>query len=123
MNKFGGYKEFKLTEAGFADPGTLFRRVSARRLLSCLADFAADVMTTWNRNFRTAAGIGPCSTIAEMKQAYGEAVQPPWSRDLPRRKGGVGVGGRSKPAVLHVEGPEDDQRGRALPGIGDGHAA
>ena len=36
----------------------------------------ADIITTWNRDHRTAAGIGPCSTIDELKRAYGESVQP-----------------------------------------------
>jgi protein kinase-like protein len=36
----------------------------------------ASIITTWNKNSRTAAGIGPCSTIAEMKEAYGDAAQP-----------------------------------------------
>jgi tRNA A-37 threonylcarbamoyl transferase component Bud32 len=33
-------------------------------------------ITTWNPNFRTAAGIGPCSTVAEAKKAYGSAFRP-----------------------------------------------
>jgi hypothetical protein len=41
-----------------------------------VSPYAADVITTWNKDFRTAAGIGPCSTIAEMKKAYGNAVVP-----------------------------------------------
>ena len=36
----------------------------------------ADIITTWNSQHRTAAGIGPCSTIDEMKRAYGKSVQP-----------------------------------------------
>jgi Protein kinase domain len=40
---------------------------------------AAHIMTTWNRDHRTAVGIGPCSTVEEMKEAYGDAVQPSWS--------------------------------------------
>jgi hypothetical protein len=36
----------------------------------------AVVVTTWNRSFKTAAGIGPCSTIAKLKQAYGPTVKP-----------------------------------------------
>ena len=36
----------------------------------------ADIITTWSKQHRTAAGIGPCSTIEEMKRAYGDAVQP-----------------------------------------------
>ena len=34
------------------------------------------IVTTWNREHRTAAGIGPCSTIDELKAAYGPALKP-----------------------------------------------
>jgi serine/threonine-protein kinase len=34
------------------------------------------IITTWNKNFKTAAGIGPCSTIAAAKAAYGQAFKP-----------------------------------------------
>jgi serine/threonine-protein kinase len=34
------------------------------------------IVTTWNRNHRTAEGIGPCSTIADAKSAYGSALRP-----------------------------------------------
>jgi tRNA A-37 threonylcarbamoyl transferase component Bud32 len=36
----------------------------------------AAYVTTWNRAYRTAAGVGPCSTIGEMKKAYGKDVHP-----------------------------------------------
>ena len=31
-------------------------------------------ITTWNKDFRTAAGVGPCSSIADLKSAYGNAL-------------------------------------------------
>jgi serine/threonine-protein kinase len=34
------------------------------------------IVTTWNPEHRTAAGIGPCSTIEEAKSAYGSAFKP-----------------------------------------------
>lgn len=38
------------------------------------------IVTTWNRDHRTAAGVGPCSTIEELKSAYGSALKPSrWS--------------------------------------------
>lgn len=40
---------------------------------------SARIVTTWNRRFRTAAGIGPCSTLAAMKAAYGSRVAPSWA--------------------------------------------
>ena len=33
-------------------------------------------ITTWNEDFRTAAGIGPCSSIEDLKRAYGNALKP-----------------------------------------------
>jgi serine/threonine-protein kinase len=37
------------------------------------------IITTWNRRFRTAAGIGPCSTLAQMHKVYGTRVPPAWA--------------------------------------------
>jgi hypothetical protein len=34
------------------------------------------IITTWNKRDRTARGIGPCSTVAELKKAYGSALKP-----------------------------------------------
>ena len=39
------------------------------------ADARAIIITTWNRHYRTAEGIGPCSTVQAMMAAYGSAVQ------------------------------------------------
>ena len=33
-------------------------------------------ITTWNKDFRTAAGVGPCSSIEDLENAYGEALKP-----------------------------------------------
>jgi hypothetical protein len=33
-------------------------------------------ITTWNKEFRTAEGVGPCSSIDEVKRAYGAALKP-----------------------------------------------
>ena len=46
----------------------------------------AHIITSWNRDFRTSAGIGPCSTLAEMKSAYGKRVRPTWSGTSPDGK-------------------------------------
>lgn len=34
------------------------------------------VITTWNRNYRTARGVGPCSTLERLKHAYRHALRP-----------------------------------------------
>lgn len=75
VNRFGGYKEYELTESDPPIPGVSFGQ---RQLAAYfrVTPFAADVITTWNKNFRTAAGVGPCSTIDEMKKAYGGGVRP-----------------------------------------------
>ena len=36
----------------------------------------AKIITTWNREFASAAGVGPCSTIDEMKSIYRGGVKP-----------------------------------------------
>ena len=36
----------------------------------------AALITTWNKAFETEAGIGPCSTVAQLKAAYGSALEP-----------------------------------------------
>lgn len=36
----------------------------------------AHIITTWNRSYRTAAGIGPCSTVAAAQHAYGARWKP-----------------------------------------------
>jgi serine/threonine-protein kinase len=32
------------------------------------------IMTTWNRHYRTAAGVGPCTSIGRLKDVYGNAL-------------------------------------------------
>ena len=32
-------------------------------------------ITTWNRAYRTPAGVGPCSTVAQLKKAYGASLK------------------------------------------------
>jgi hypothetical protein len=34
------------------------------------------VVTTWNRKLQTGERIGPCSTVAALKRAYGKRLQP-----------------------------------------------
>jgi len=34
------------------------------------------IVTTWNPDHRTTAGVGPCSSLEELKSAYGSALKP-----------------------------------------------
>jgi hypothetical protein len=39
-------------------------------------DATGEIIVTWNEELETATGIGPCSTIEELKAAYGDKVRP-----------------------------------------------
>ena len=49
----------------------------------------AQIITTWNRSYRTAAGIGPCSTVAAAKHAYGPRWKPSPHGIVWKHTGGV----------------------------------
>ncbi|HEY2373024.1 MAG TPA: serine/threonine-protein kinase [Gaiellaceae bacterium] len=34
------------------------------------------ILTTWNKHYRTAAGVGPCTSIGRLKAVYGNALRP-----------------------------------------------
>jgi hypothetical protein len=34
------------------------------------------LIDAWNKAYRTAAGVGPCTSIARLKAAYGERLKP-----------------------------------------------
>jgi len=40
-----------------------------------LTDTAVEI-TTWNKAYRTAEGVGPCSPITELKKVYGKRLKP-----------------------------------------------
>jgi len=95
-------------------------------------DTAVEV-TTWNKAYRTAEGIGPCSTIAQAKKAYGPRFKPSqWNtlqgrvyayrvgRDLIFAAQGAGQGGPpsqqvSAVALYYDAAPDANLRGGALP--------
>lgn len=80
---FGPWKTFVLSEPGF--PGLTFGQPQVSVFFPDPGQ-PAHIITTWNRTYRTAAGIGPCSMIAQMKKAYGAAVRPSWSGTSPDGK-------------------------------------
>ena len=55
------------------------------------------VVTTWNRQLTTDEGIGPCSSVAALKRAYG-------GRLVPFRQGGRIVAYRLGNLIFTVEG-------------------
>ncbi len=68
---------------GFTDPDSYTRLVFPKRKMYVYFKDGIDratIITTWNKAYKTAAGIGPCSTVAELKQAYGSKLKPSkWS--------------------------------------------
>jgi predicted Ser/Thr protein kinase len=79
----GGWQARVLSEPGF--PSLAFQSPEVAVYFPVEGQ-PAHIITTWNRDYRTAAGIGPCSTVEEMKEAYGDAVQPSWSGTSPDGK-------------------------------------
>ena len=64
---------------GFTDPDNFTRLVFPKRKMNVYFKDGVDravIITTWNKAYRTAAGIGPCSTVEELKQAYGSKLVP-----------------------------------------------
>jgi serine/threonine-protein kinase len=49
----------------------------------------AQIITTWNRSYRTTAGIGPCSTFAAAKHVYGARWKPSPDGIVWKHTGGV----------------------------------
>jgi Protein kinase domain len=79
---FGGYRQTTLAgpnypTLAFQQPEVAVYFPSPRK--------GAIIITTWNKSYRTARGIGPCSTIADMKKAYGGAVKPAWAGTDPKK--------------------------------------
>jgi predicted Ser/Thr protein kinase len=94
-----------------------------------LTDTGVEV-TTWNKAYRTAEGIGPCSTIAQAKKVYGRRFKPSkWNtidgrvyaytvgRNLIFAAQGVGQPSKqvSTVALYYGAAPEANRRGGALP--------
>ena len=67
------------THADPIHPDDYSRLVFHKRKLSVYFVDGEDkgvLITTWNRRYKTAAGIGPCSTIRRAKAVYGKRLKP-----------------------------------------------
>jgi serine/threonine-protein kinase len=47
----------------------------------------ATIIVTWDEKYKTAEGIGPCSTIDELKAAYGNRVRPDYFGTIKKKNG------------------------------------
>ncbi len=68
-----------LTEPGFQEPQDYTRLVFSKRKIDVYfqgGDDHAIQITTWNKAYKTAEGVGPCSTFARVKAAYGGRLKP-----------------------------------------------
>jgi hypothetical protein len=71
--RFGGYREAVV--AGPNYPTLAFQQPELAVYFSA-KNRPAIIITTWNPHYVTGKGIGPCSTLAAMKKAYGRQVTP-----------------------------------------------
>jgi hypothetical protein len=65
------------TEGGFQQPSNYSRLLFAKRGMYVYFQDGvpgAVEITTWNKAYRTAEGVGPCSTLAQVKAAYGSRL-------------------------------------------------
>jgi hypothetical protein len=80
----GGHFRFETagggsSPTGFEQPGNYTRLVFPKRKMYVYFKDGVDraiQITTWNKAYRTAEGVGPCSTVAELKKAYGSRLKP-----------------------------------------------
>jgi hypothetical protein len=57
----------------------IFHKPKVAAYFEGASDKAVEI-TTWNKAHRTRAGVGPCSTVAQLKEAYGGQLEAaPWS--------------------------------------------
>ncbi len=69
----------KYSDPGFQQPQNYARLVFAKRKTFVYfgegVDHAIEI-TTWNKAYRTPEGVGPCSSFAQVKAAYGKRLKP-----------------------------------------------
>jgi hypothetical protein len=70
--------KYRGTPGNPGEPEDRSRLVFSKRKLSVYfvdGTDAATEITTWNKAYKTAAGIGPCSSIRRLKRAYGKQLK------------------------------------------------
>jgi len=68
-----------MSEPGFQQPSDYSRLVFAKRKMDVYFEGSVDhaiIVTTWNEAYRTVEGVGPCSTLAQVRVAYGRRLRP-----------------------------------------------
>ena len=76
-------------------------------------DATGEIIATWNEEFKTATGVGPCSTIDELKAAYGDQVKPDYYGTIGTKHFMYDVG---KNLVFAVGGPATPPGETPIPG-------
>jgi serine/threonine-protein kinase len=79
----GGWRAETLTEPNF--PALVFHDPKVGVYFPSEGNKAI-IITTWNKDYRTAKGVGPCSTLQELKDAYGKELKPAASGTSPDGK-------------------------------------
>jgi len=75
----GTPSRYDVPPRGFQDPENYTRLVFSKRKVAVYFKDGVDrgvEITTWNKAHKTAAGVGPCSSVAELKAAHSNAVKP-----------------------------------------------
>jgi hypothetical protein len=68
-----------MIEPGFQQPSDYSRLVFAKRKMDVYFQGGIDraiIITTWNKAYRTAEGVGPCSTLTQVTKAYRKRLRP-----------------------------------------------
>jgi serine/threonine-protein kinase len=71
--RFGGWRAETLTQPNY--PALLFEDPKVAVYFPPRGKKAI-IITTWNRDYKTAENVGPCSSVRELKTAYGSNAKP-----------------------------------------------
>jgi hypothetical protein len=77
--RFEQAKGGDFTLPGFQQPSNYTRIVFPKRKIDVYFKDGIDKaiqITTWNKAYRTAEGVGPCSPVTQLQKAYGSRLKP-----------------------------------------------